>query len=111
KKPAVRVHMDSTGPLPEGGLWIEQCFLHEQRLARKPSRRLSLINVQFVLTLDGDIDPQLGRMKVQMAGAKMHSVPGLNGRKIRQHTAFEVVRLDSARIHRIVTGGIVAARN
>src|SRR5207245_9293882 len=94
KKPAVRVHLESTGHLLEGGLSIEQCFLHEQRLARKPSRRLSLISVQFVLALDGDIDPRLGRMKVQMAGAKMHAVPGLNGRKIRQHAAFEAVRLD-----------------
>src|SRR5262249_466111 len=41
KEPAARVNMDSTRPLPGRRFWIRQRLLHEQRLAREPTPRLS----------------------------------------------------------------------
>src|SRR5437660_9856673 len=63
------------------------------------------------LALDRHIDPRLRRMKVEMAWPKLHSVPRLDRREIRQHAALETVGLDRTRVHRVVARGIVATRN
>ena len=46
-----------------------------------------------------------------MARPKLHAVPRLDCRKIRQHAVLETVGLDRTWVHRIVARGIVAARN
>src|SRR2546425_689187 len=86
-KPAAHV-------LPERRLRIGERFLHEHRLARKPGCGLSPVDIEFVLALDRHIDPRLRRMKVEMAWPKLHSVPRLDRREIRQHGALETVGLD-----------------
>ena len=50
-------------------------------------------------------------MEVEMARPKLHTVPRLDRREIRQHAALEAVGLDRTRVHRIVPWGIVAARD
>ena len=103
--------MDSACALPERRFWVRKRFLDEHRLAGKPNRGVSFIDIKFVLALDRHINPRLSRMKVQMARTKMHPVSRLYGRKIRQHSALEAVGLDRTRIHWVVIRRIVAARN
>src|SRR5258705_11028811 len=105
------MHVDSTRTLPERRLRIGERFLDEHRLARKPGCRLSPLDIEFVLALDRHIDPRLRRMKGEMAWSKLHSVPGLDCREIRQPAALENVGLDRTRVHRVVALCFVFTRN
>src|SRR5258705_8999351 len=105
------MHVDSPRTLQERRRRIGERFLDEHRLARKPGCRLSPVNIEFVLALDRHIDPRLRRMKVEMAWSKLHSVPGLDRREIRQHAPLETVGLDRTRVYRVVARAIVATPN
>src|SRR3989454_4052695 len=110
-EPAVRMNMDSACARAERRFWVRKRFLDEHRLAGKPTRGVSFIDIEFVLALERHINPRLNRNKVQMARTKMHPVSRLYGRKICQHSALEAVGLDRTRIHWVVIRRIVAARN
>src|SRR5438093_301594 len=99
----LRMNMDSACGLPERGFLVRKRFLDEHRVAGKLNRGVSLIDIKFVLALDRHINPRLSRMKVQMAGTKMHPVSRLYGRETRQHSALEAIGLDRTRIHRVVS--------
>src|SRR5262245_9033153 len=103
------MHVDRAGSLRERRVRIRECLLHKHRVARDSCSGVSPVDIQLVLALDGDIDPRLRRMKVQVTRTEMLSISGLDSSKICQHAVVEAERLNRTRIDRIVCRSVVAA--
>ena len=108
---SIRMHVNRACALTEHRLRVRQRFFYKQRLAGEAGRRVSSIDVEFVLALDGDIYPGLSRVEIEMPRPEMHSIAGLNRRETRQDAVFEFKRFDRTRVHRTIVRCIVAARH
>src|SRR5271166_1819259 len=106
------MNMNRTGALNRKAMrGIRQGFLAEQRLGHEIAVALELVDDQFVLPLDRQIDPRLAGMDVEMPRPEAVAAVRLDLSHVREEPVLESVDMQRTGVLRFAAFGIIAARD
>src|SRR5262245_18806046 len=109
---AVRMDVDRSCALARFDVeGIRQRVLHEERLATQHAVGLKLVGIEFVLSLDRNIDPRLTRVKIEMPRSEAQTARRRDRSEVCQRAVLECEELEGARVFGLSVDGVVAARD
>src|SRR5439155_1453781 len=105
-EPAVRMHVHVAGGLTSANVpRLTERVLHEDR-GRTQALTVHAIDIELVFPLARDVDPRLGRVKVEMSWPEAVTAARRDRREIRQHAVLEAEELERRVIVRLAARGV-----